>query len=80
MCLAVPGKLLEILGNDPLTRNGKIAFAGIVKQASLSFLPEAEVGDYVLVHAGFAITVLNEAEAKRSLEELNRVDAVKKSP
>ena len=74
------GQLLEILGNDALARNGKIAFAGNRQGSEPVVLAEAEVGDYVLVHAGFAITVLDEAEARRSLEELDRVDAVKKSP
>jgi len=70
MCLAVPGQLLSIEGDDPLTRQGRIAFAGIVKQANLAYVPEAQLGDYVLVHAGFAITVIDEAEAKRTLAYL----------
>jgi hydrogenase expression/formation protein HypC len=70
MCLAVPGQLLSIEGDDPLTRQGRVAFAGIVKQANLAYVPEAKLGDYVLVHAGFAITVIDEAEAKRTLAYL----------
>ena len=77
MCLAVPGQVLEIVGNDPLTRIGKVAFAGIVKEASLALLPETKVGNYVLVHAGFAITLLDEAEAQRTLEYLEEIDASK---
>lgn len=69
MCLAVPGQVLEIVGDDLLTRTGKVAFSGVVKEASLAFVPEATIGDYVLVHAGFAITILNETEARRSLDE-----------
>jgi hydrogenase expression/formation protein HypC len=70
MCLAVPGQLLSIEGDDPLTRQGRVAFAGIVKQANLAYVPEAEVGDYVLVHAGFAITVIDETEAMKTLAYL----------
>lgn len=70
MCLAVPGQLLEIQGEDALTRQGRVAFAGVIKQANLAYVPEARVGDYVLVHAGFAITVIDEAEALKTLEYL----------
>ena len=70
MCLAVPGKLLDISGDDPLTREGRVSFAGIVKKANLAYVPEAEVGNYVLVHAGFALTVIDEREALRTLAYL----------
>ena len=70
MCLAVPGQLLEIEGDDPLTRQGRVAFAGVIKQANLAYVPEAQAGDYVLVHAGFAITVIDEAEALKTLDYL----------
>lgn len=70
MCLAVPGQLLSIEGDDPLTRQGRVAFAGIVKQANLAYVPEAKAGDYVLVHAGFAITVIDETEATKTLAYL----------
>jgi hydrogenase expression/formation protein HypC len=76
MCLAVPGQVLEIVGDDPLMRIGKVAFAGIVKEASLALLPDAGVGDYVLVHAGFAITLLDQAEAQRTLDYLEALGAV----
>jgi hydrogenase expression/formation protein HypC len=65
MCLAVPGKLLSVAGDDPLDRTGKVSFGGVVKEASLAYVPEAKVGDYVLVHVGFALTVVDEAEAGR---------------
>lgn len=77
MCLAVPGQVLEIVGDDPLMRVGKVAFAGIVKEVSLALLPETKVGNYVLVHAGFAITLLDEAAAQRTLEYLEEIDASK---
>lgn len=74
MCLAVPGQVREIVGDDALTRIGKIAFAGIVKQASLMLLPEVAVGDWVLVHAGVAITRLDEAEARRTMAYLEALE------
>ncbi len=67
MCLAVPGKILSITGSDE-TRMGQVSFGGVGKEAGLAFVPEAKVGDYVLVHAGFAISVLDEAEAQETLE------------
>ncbi|TAN51372.1 MAG: HypC/HybG/HupF family hydrogenase formation chaperone [Methylococcaceae bacterium] len=70
MCLALPGQILDIdHGDDPLLRNGRISFAGVVKTANLAYVPEAGVGDYVIVHAGFAISLLDEAEAQASLRE-----------
>ena len=74
MCLAVPGQVREIVGDDALTRIGKVAFAGIVKDASLMLLPEAAVGDWVLVHAGVAITLLDEAEARRTMAYLEALE------
>jgi hydrogenase expression/formation protein HypC len=73
MCLAVPGRILSVAGDDPITRQGRIAFGGIVKEASLAFVPEAAIGDYVLVHAGFAIATLDEAAAARTFDELRRM-------
>ena len=70
MCLAVPGQVLSIEGDDPLLRQGRVAFAGIVKEANLAYVPEAKPGDYVLVHAGFAIAVIDEVEALRTLAYL----------
>lgn len=70
MCLAVPGQLLSIEGDDPLTRQGRVGFAGIVKLANLAYVPEAKRGDYVLVHAGFAITIIDEVEAHKTLAYL----------
>ena len=63
MCLAVPGRIIEIEGTDPLLRAGRVDFSGIVKRVNLSYVPEASVGDYVLVHVGFAISTVDEAEA-----------------
>ena len=73
MCLAVPGRILDIRGDDPVLREGRVDFDGIFKDVNLSFTPEAEVGDYVMVHVGFAISTVDEAEAKRVFAELRRI-------
>lgn len=73
MCLAVPGKLLSIEGDDPLFRHGPVDFAGVVRDANLAYVPEAKPGDYVLVHAGFAIARIDEAEALQTLADLTTV-------
>ena len=75
MCLAIPGEVLSIEGDDPLTREGRIAFAGIVKRANLAYVPEAKPGDYVLVHAGFAIAVIDAEQARRTLAYLDEIAA-----
>lgn len=72
MCLAVPGKIVGIAGTD-LERAGRIDFGGILKQANLAFVPEAGIGDYVIVHAGFALSRVNEAEAARIFEYLKEM-------
>lgn len=74
MCLAVPGQVLSVEGDDPLTRQGRVSFAGLVKVVNLAYAPEAETGDYVLVHAGFAIAVIDEEEAQRTLAYLAEVE------
>ena len=76
MCLAVPGRIVSIAGNDPLTRSGRVDFGGVVKEIQLAFVPEAEVGDHVLVHVGFAIALLDEAEAARVFEHLAEIGAL----
>ena len=75
MCLAVPGKVVNIIEEQDLTlRRGKVDFAGVRKEVCLSFTPEASVGDYVLVHVGFAISVVDEAEAQRIFESLDEME------
>jgi hydrogenase expression/formation protein HypC len=69
MCLAVPGKLISISGED-LNRMGRVSFGGVVKEVSLAYVPEAQVGDYVIVHVGFALSKVDEAEAQRVFEYL----------
>lgn len=74
MCLAVPGKVLQIDGDDPLMRMGKVSFGGIVKEVNLAYTPEAQIGDYVIVHVGFAISIVDEEEAQRVFEYLDQID------
>lgn len=73
MCLGVPGKVLSIGGDDEL-RMGRVDFGGIVKEACLACVPEAVVGDYVIVHAGFAISRVDEVEAARVFQYLERLE------
>ncbi len=75
MCLGIPGKVIEISG-EGFMRTGKIDFDGIVKEVSLAYVPEIEVGDYAIVHVGFAITQLDEESAQETLALLRRLDVV----
>lgn len=77
MCLAVPGQILSIeQADDPLLRSGRVDFGGVVKVVNLAYVPEAEIGDYVIVHAGFAISRLDEAEAQAVLKEIAALEDV----
>lgn len=76
MCLAVPGRIESITGDDFLTKRGKVNFSGIVKEISLACVPEAKVGDYTLVHAGVAISLVDEEEAKEVLSYLKEIDEI----
>jgi hydrogenase expression/formation protein HypC len=73
MCLAVPGRILSIAGDDPLMRTGRVSFGGIVKEVNLACTPEADVGDYVIVHVGFAISTLDQTEAHRVFDYLREM-------
>ena len=74
MCLAVPGEIVAITNEDPLSREAKVNFGGVIKNASMAFVPEAQVGEYVLVHAGVAISVVDEEEARKTFEYLKEID------
>ena len=76
MCLGVPGKIESVAGHDDVTRTGKVNFGGVMKHVHLGYVPEATVGDYVIVHAGFALSVLDEDEARRTLEYLSQLEPV----
>ena len=71
MCLAVPGRVMSIEGDDPLTRTARVDFGGVVREVSLAFLPEAGLGDFVLVHAGVGISRIDEARARATLVDLD---------
>ena len=74
MCLAIPGKIESVSGDDPLTRMGRVNFSGIVKEVSLAYVPEAKVGDYVIVHVGFALSRVDEAEANQVFDYLRQME------
>lgn len=76
MCLAIPGRVMSIAGDDPLMRVARVDFGGIVKEINLAYTPEAKLGDYVLVHVGFAITVIDAEEARRVFEHLERIGEI----
>ena len=74
MCLAVPGRVVEVIdGGDIAFRQGKVDFGGIRKDVNLAYTPEAGVGSYVLVHVGFAISTVDEAEAQRIFKYLEEM-------
>jgi hydrogenase expression/formation protein HypC len=73
MCLAVPGRIVSMEGDDPLTRTAKVDFGGVVKEVNLAYLPDVTVDDYVIVHAGFALSQIDEAEALLVFEDLRRL-------
>ncbi len=73
MCLAVPGKIESICGQE-FSRVARVDFSGIKKEVSLACMPEANVGDYVLVHVGLAISKIDEAEAHQVFEYLAKMD------
>lgn len=75
MCLGVPGKIVEITAQGELPM-GKVSFSGIVKEICLAYTPEAQVGDYVLVHVGFAISRIDEQEAQEIFSYLQAISAV----
>ena len=78
MCLGIPGRIIEI-GGEGVARAGRVDFSGIVKDVSLAFVPDAGVGDHVIVHVGFAIARVDEGEAQRVfgyLDEMNELKAL----
>jgi hydrogenase expression/formation protein HypC len=77
MCLAIPGKVKSIEHKfDGLVRMAKVSFGGIIKEASLEMVPQAKVDDYVLVHVGVAISVVNEEEARKTFQYLEQMGEV----
>ena len=81
MCLAIPGQLITIIEGDPLERTGNVSFDGIIKEVSLICVPEAKIGDYVLVHVGLAISIVDEDQAQfifDYLQEAGELDELQK--
>jgi hydrogenase expression/formation protein HypC len=74
MCLAIPGQVISRTDGDPLLRTGKVRFGGVIKEVSLACVPDAAVGDYVLVHAGLAISKVDEEEAGRVFAHLRQME------
>ncbi|MCJ7678264.1 MAG: HypC/HybG/HupF family hydrogenase formation chaperone [Anaerolineales bacterium] len=72
MCLAVPGKITEIYVRDGLTM-GRLDFGGVAREACLTYVPEAQIGDYAIVHVGFALNLLSESEAQATLDTLRQI-------
>ena len=77
MCLGVPGKVLSVQGEDPLKRSARVSFGGIIKEVNLAYCPEAAVGDYVVVHVGFAISKIDEKEAHQVFEYLKQMEELR---
>jgi hydrogenase expression/formation protein HypC len=75
MCLAVPGKIVEITESDGL-QMAKVDFGGVFREACLDYVPEAKVGDYCVIHVGFAISLLSEKEAMETLELLKQISNI----
>ncbi len=77
MCLSIPGKLIEIVSEiDKTFRIGKVDFEGIIKEVNLAMVPEAKIGDYVLVHVGTAISIVDEEEAKETFDLIKRMGEI----
>jgi hydrogenase expression/formation protein HypC len=73
MCLAIPGKVVKIYSNEGL-QMARVRFGGVTREACLDYVPETQLGDYVLVHVGFAISRVDEEEARRTYEALAELD------
>jgi len=74
MCLAIPGKVISIAGDDPVFRMGKIDFGGVIKEVNLCYVPEVKLGDYVIIHVGFALNIIDEEEAQKVFEYLREME------
>ncbi|NLF79097.1 MAG: HypC/HybG/HupF family hydrogenase formation chaperone [Chloroflexi bacterium] len=72
MCLGIPGKIVELYESGGL-KMGKVDFGGVVRETCLAYVPEAQLGDYTIVHVGFALNLIDEAEARKTLELLDEI-------
>jgi hydrogenase expression/formation protein HypC len=75
VCLGIPGKIVETWDASGF-RMGKVDYGGVIKEACLAYVPEAKVGDYAIIHVGFALSVLDEEEAQQTLELLREIGAL----
>lgn len=73
MCLAIPGRVETLVESGSLSRHGSVSFGGIMRDVNLSLVPEAGIGDYVIVHVGVAISRLDEATARQTLEDISNL-------
>ena len=73
MCLGVPGQVIEVIHNEIGIPMGKVDFSGVVKEVCLAYTPEVEVGQWVVVHVGFAISLIDEVEARKVFEYLEEI-------
>lgn len=78
MCLAIPGKIVSVSDGEPLSKTGKVDFGGVIKEISLAYLPDVKVGEYVIVHVGFALSKVDEEEAKKIFEYYKEMDEFRK--
>lgn len=82
MCLAIPGKVISLKhAEDAIMTSGKVEIGGIKKEVNFSMVPEAKIGDYVLIHVGLAISIIDEEEAQKTLqylEDLGELNEIKK--
>lgn len=76
MCLAIPGKVISISGDDPIMKTGRIDFGGVIREVNLCYVPEVKIGDYVVVHVGFALSIVDEDEANKVFEYLRQIGEI----
>jgi len=75
MCLAIPGEVLDVSGEDELQRRGRVRFGEVIREVSLAYVPDAAPGEYVIVHVGFAIGRIDRTEAERVFSYLSSIEA-----
>lgn len=75
MCLGIPGKIIELYERDGISM-GKVDFGGVIREACLAYVPEANIGDYTIIHVGFALHLISEDEAQETLALIREISAV----
>ncbi len=78
MCLAVPGQIISLQGDTPLSKTGKVNFSGVIRDVNLSYLPDAQAGDYVIVHVGFALSKVDREEAEKTIADIAEIEKLGK--